>query len=464
MKKVFKKVNLLDQKCYQDYALSEDLLMEHAAMGLKNHIPNDAKSILIVAGAGNNGADGIALARMLSGEIKVDLYIPMGTKSTIAKLQLQRANRVNIQPITKIYKEEYDVVVDALFGSGLSRELDQSSQELIIQLNQKSGYKIACDIPSGINIEGQIESEAFEANITVTMGSPKIALYSDSAKDFVGDIVTIDLGVTRQYYENESNTFLLEKNDLKLPFRDKKNCHKGDFGHLCVVAGKKQGAAVIAAKAAYTFGAGLVTVVENEPYKLPYELMSSTTLPHKSSAICIGMGLGNQYDSKYLKSFLLDHKLPMLIDADLFYNRIILEILEQDNDIVITPHPKEFASLLSLISDQNITISDVQSDRFGYARSFSIQYPKTVLVLKGANTLIASEGKIYIQSFGTNALSKGGSGDVLGGLIASLLAQKYNPLDAAITGSIAHALSAKNFIKNNYSLSPLDIIEGVKCL
>ncbi len=463
MKKVFKKVNLLDQKCYQDYALSEDLLMEHAAMGLKDHIPNDANSILIVSGAGNNGADGIALARILSGEIKVDLYIPMGAKSKMAKLQLQRANRVNIQPITKIYKE-YDVIIDALFGSGLSRELDKNSQELIIQLNQKSGYKIACDIPSGINIEGQIESEAFEANITVTMGSPKTALYSDSAKDFVGDIVTIDLGVSSKYYEQESDTFLLEKSDLKLPFRDKKNCHKGDFGHLCVVAGKKQGAAVIAAKAAYTFGAGLVTVVENEPYKLPYELMSSTTLPHKSSAICIGMGLGNQYDSKYLKSFLLDHNLPMLIDADLFYNKIILEILEQDNDIVITPHPKEFASLLSLIHNKNITISDIQSDRFGYAREFSIKYPKTALVLKGANTLIAHEGKIYIQSFGTNALSKGGSGDVLGGLIASLLAQKYSPLDASITGSIAHALSAKNFNKNNYSLSPLDIIEGIKCL
>ncbi len=463
MKKIFKKVNLLDQKCYDNYALSEDLLMEHAAIGLKNHIPNDTNSILIIAGSGNNGADGIALARMLSGSMKVDLYIHKELKSPMAKIQLNRAKKVDIEPITMI-EDEYDVIVDALFGSGLSRKLDKTSENLLINLNKKSGYKIACDIPSGINIDGQIESEAFMADITITMGSPKIALYSDNAKDFVGDIITIDLGVSSQYYEGESDTFLLEKSDLKLPFRDKKNCHKGDFGHLCVVAGKKQGAAVIAAKAAYTFGAGLVSVVENEPYKLPYELMSSTTKPHKSSAICIGMGLGNQYDNSYLKSFLLDHNLPTLIDADLFYNDIILEILEQKENIVITPHPKEFASLLTLIHNREITIADIQSNRFKYTREFSIKYPKIVLVLKGANTLIAHEEKIYIQSFGTNALSKGGSGDVLGGLIASLLAQHYKPLDAAITGSIAHALSAKKFTNNNYSLGPLDLIEGIKCL
>ncbi len=463
MKKVFKKVNLLDQRCYENYGLSEDLLMEHAAMGLKDYIPHSTNSILIVAGRGNNGADAIALARMLSGDIKVDLYIPMGVKSVMGKLQLQRARKVNITPIDTI-GDKYDVIVDALFGSGLSRKLDKSSQELIIQLNKQSGYKIACDIPSGIDIDGQIEGEAFKADITITMGSPKTALYSDSAKDLVGEIITIDLGISSKYYEDESDTFLLEKSDLKLPLRDKKNCHKGDFGHLCVVAGKKQGAAVIAAKAAYAFGTGLVTVVENEPYKLPYELMSSTTIPHKSSAICIGMGLGNQYDNKYLKSFLLEHNLPMLIDADLFYNRIILEILEQKNSIVITPHPKEFASLLSFIYNKNITVSDIQKDRFKHAREFSNKYPKVVLVLKGANTLIAHEEKIYIQPFGTNRLSKGGSGDVLGGLIASLLAQKYNPLEASITGSIAHALSAKNFTKNNYSLSPLDLIEGIKCL
>ncbi len=463
MRKVFKKVNLLDQKCYQGYNLSEDLLMEHAAMGLKQYIPNSAKSILIISGSGNNGADGIALARMVSGDIKVDLYTPMGVKSSMAKIQLERANRVDIKPIEKII-DEYDVVIDALFGSGFSRELDEMSKILIRELNQKSGYKIACDIPSGININGQVDSEAFLADLTITMGAPKIALYSDRAKDFVGDIITIDLGVSGKYYEDDSDTFLLEKDDLKLPMRDKKNCHKGDFGHLCVVAGKKEGAAVIAAKAAYAFGSGLVTIVENEPYKLPYELMSSSTMPYKSSAICIGMGLGNQYDNSCLKKFLLEHDLPILVDADLFYNKIILEILKEDNNIVLTPHPKEFASLLTIIYKREITISDIQLDRFSYVREFSLQYPKTVLVLKGANTLIAHEGKIYIQTFGTNALSKGGSGDVLGGLIASLLAQHYTPLDASITGSIAHALSAKNFMKNNYSLSPLDLIEGIKCL
>ncbi len=463
MKCVFKEVSTLDQKCYKKYLLSEDLLMEHAALGLKNAIPNNAKSILIVCGPGNNGADGIACARMIKGEYQeVSLYLPYGAKSKMAKLQLQRAQSIGINICDAIY--EADVIIDAIFGSGLTRALDEKILSIIDQLNSLNAYKIACDIPTGIDINGHILQNAFVADTTVTMGALKSSLYSDIAKDFVGKIETVDLGVSSTLYEDKSDIFLLEKDDLKLPMRKNKNSHKGNFGHLNVIAGKKPGAGIIAAQAAYAFGAGLVTVVENEPYTMPPELMSSTTLTDNVTAICIGMGLGNQFDNDYLSRFLLHHDLPVLIDADLFYHDILKEVLEKKKNLVLTPHPKEFSSLLKITDLADASVSQIQSDRFGFAKIFTQKYPDIVLVLKGANTLIAYEDKIYIQPFGTNVLSKGGSGDVLGGFIASLLAQGYRPLDAAISGSIAHALSAANFKKNNYALSPFDIIKGVKSL
>jgi hydroxyethylthiazole kinase-like uncharacterized protein yjeF len=400
---------------------------------------------------------------MLKGDRKVDLYIPFGVKSDMAKLQQARAKSIGIVEVDTI-GNNYDVVIDSIFGSGLSRDLNEDTNKLLDRLNELDSYKIACDIPTGINSDGQINGSVFKADCTITMGALKEALYSDMAKEVVGKIKCVDLGVSHKLYEARCKTYLLQKGDMDLPFRIKKNTHKGDFGHLSVVAGKKQGAGVIAATAAYAFGVGLVTIIENEPYNIPNELMHSTTLPHNNTAVCIGMGLGNQFDDECLERFLLNHQMPMIIDADLFYKDIIVKALEQNSNLVLTPHPKEFSSLLKLTGFGDISVKEIQNDRFKYIRLFSQKYPRVVLLLKGANTLIARYGIVYIQSFGTNVLSKGGSGDVLGGLIGALLAQKYDPLEAAITASLSHSLSAKNFDKNSYALSSYDLIEGVKTL
>lgn len=468
MKKVFKEVGTFDKKCYERYLLSEDLLMEHAALGLKSAIEKKIKKdekILIVSGPGNNGADGIALARMLQNQYAVDLYLPYGAKSKMAQLQLQRAKTVGVTCMAGLNQISPDFIVDALFGSGLNKALDQESQMILKQLNSLNAFKIACDIPSGIDIDGNVRSVAFKADLTVTMGALKEALFMDSAKEYVGEILCVDLGVSQALYEGRSDTFLLETDDMKLPIRTQRTSHKGDFGHLSVIMGKKQGAGIIAAKAAFAFGSGLVTVVENEPYNVPYELMYHSTLPPKSTAVCIGMGLGNhQYDAQYLANFLLHHNLPLLIDADLFYQEIILKVLEKKPNVVLTPHPKEFTSLLRLTGIADISVEEVQQRRFELVRTFTAKYKGVVLLLKGANTLVSKNGQVFIQPFGTNALSKGGSGDVLSGMIAALLAQNYDTLEAAISGALAHALAAKNFEKNNYALSPLDLIEGIKCL
>lgn len=462
MQKVFDEVNSLDKRCYEKYALSEDILMEHAASSMMQVIEASSKNkkdktVLIVAGAGNNGADGIALARLLYTKYTIKLYIPFGVKSTMAKLQLQRVEKLGLTPVYKVANA--DIVVDCLFGSGLNRKLNTKSLEIIRQLNQLDGYKIACDIPSGINHLGEIQTDAFQSDTTITMGALKISLFSDSAKEFVGEIKVANLGIQRELYETQSNIFLLDKDDIKLPFRNNSTSHKGTYGHLSVVVGEKKGAALLAAEAGFAFGCGLISVVAQSGIKkLSPNIMQSSSLPKNTTALCIGMGLGKVYDTKFLQN-----DIAKVIDADLFYDKKILTLLERKN-VVLTPHPKEFCSLLKLTKIDNITIQELQNNRLKYLQIFTKKYPKVTILLKGTNVLIGENKKVYINRFGTSVLSKGGSGDVLTGLIGSLLAQGYSSLEATITGSLAHTIAAMNYKKNNYSLTPLDLIEQIKKL
>ncbi len=461
MQKVFFEVNSLDKKCYEKFHLSEDILMENATQSIAKFIREKNKNksnILIVAGSGNNGADGITLARILHFEYKVFLYLPIGVKSNMAKIQLNRAKALGVEIVNQIY--EADIIVDCIFGSGLNRALNPELNSLIDELNLLKSYKIACDIPSGIDINGNILTTAFKADTTITMGALKIPLFSDMAKDFVGEIEVANLGVAKEIYESESDYFLLEKSDLKLPLREKKSTHKGNFGHLAVISGDKIGASVISGLSGFNFGVGLVTLISKNKIFIPFELMQSHTLSNTTSAIAIGMGLGESFSDEEIKTF-LSLFLPTIIDADLFYKDFIVEFFQKDN-LVLTPHPKEFISLLKLSKIANIDIDKLQSNRFKYALEFSKAYPNVVLLLKGANTIIAHKEKLYINNLGTQALAKGGSGDVLSGMIGALLAQGYNPLESAINGSLAHSLASVSFNKNNYSLTPMDLIKELK--
>lgn len=461
MQKLFDEVNSLDKRCYEEFALSEDILMEHAANEMATYIQNnykDKKSILIVCGSGNNGADGIALSRLLYKQFDVNLYLASSPKSKMAQLQYKRAQLIGVNIIDTLC--ESDIIVDCLFGSGLNKPLDDKSKDIISKINSFNSIKIACDIPSGINNLGQVESLAFEADVTITMGALKTSLYSDIAKDYVGKIIVANLGVQREVYEKQSNKYLLCEDDIILPLRNKKNSHKGTYGHLNVIAGCKRGAGIIAAKAAFGFGAGLVSVVCHENLDLPYHIMQTHFLTDNCTAIAIGMGLG-KYERDEVKT-ILSKNIPMIIDADLFYEVIILDVLNKE--VVLTPHPKEFCALLKLCNIADISINELQNNRFLYVEKFTKKYPKVVLLLKGANVIISQCEKLYVNSLGSSVLSKGGSGDVLSGLVASLLAQGYKPLDAAISASLAHTLAARNFKKNDYSLIPSDLVEEVKKL
>jgi hydroxyethylthiazole kinase-like uncharacterized protein yjeF len=462
MQNIFYEVNSLDRRCYEEFHLSEDILMEHAANGMATYIKThyaNLNSILIICGSGNNGADGIALARLLHKHFKITLYLHKEPNSKLGKLQLQRVKALGLEPSTALH--EADLLVDALFGSGLNREIDQETASLIEKINLLKSIKLACDMPSGLNKEGNLYSHAFVADVTLTMGALKRGLYSDKAKENVGEIQTLDLGLSRELYEQPSNWKLLEKTDLKPPFREKKNTHKGSFGHASFIHGEKVGASIIAALAAASYGAGLVTLVGEKLISLPYSLMQDEHLPLNTNALACGMGLGKNFQRDRL-SKLLAHDIPMVLDADIFYHSIFTDLLHKE--MIITPHPKEFIYILKLLSLADITVEELQNNRFKYAELFNKRYPHITLILKGSNSIIAFKNQFFINPLGTSVLAKGGSGDILAGLCASLLAQGYSCLDAAIQATLAQTLSAVNVNKNSYALLPEDIIQGLSCL
>lgn len=350
-----------------------------------------------------------------------------------------------------------DCIIDGIFGSGLNKALSSEICEILSLANSAKSLKIAVDIPSGIDKLGRILGAAFCADLTIAMGALKLALFSDGAKDQVGRIKVANLGISRQNFEGRSEYFLLQKSDLKLPLRRKQNTNKGDFGHTYVVSGQMSGAAQMAALAAHAIGSGLVSVVSDEPLNLSPILMQKSSFNVARVVVC-GCGLGER---KIDLAALRDKS--CVIDADLCYESEILSLLNANSNLIITPHPKEFCSLLKIAGIADLSVSELQERRFEFARAWSDKF-SGVLVLKGANTLIAQAGVIYVCDKGSAALAKGGSGDVLAGLIGGLLAQGYSPLQASICGVLAHALAARAFAKNSYALNPLDLIEEVKWL
>ncbi|GHQ82493.1 bifunctional NAD(P)H-hydrate repair enzyme Nnr [Helicobacter pylori] len=464
MLSVYEKVNALDKRALEKFNLSGDILMENAAMALERAVLQNASlgaKVIILCGSGDNGGDGYALARRLVGRFKTLVFEMKPAKSPMCQLQKERAKKVGVVIKTWEEKNEYlecDVLIDCVVGSNFKGELEPFLN--FESLSQKVRFKIACDIPSGIDSKGRVDKGAFKADMTISMGAIKSCLLSDRAKDYIGELKVGHLGVFNQIYEIPTDTFLLEKSDLKLPLRDKKNAHKGDYGHVHILLGKHSGAGLLSALSALNFGSGVVSVqaleCEITSSNKPLELVFCENFPNPLSAFALGMGLeGFPKDfNKWLELA------PCVLDAGVFYHKEVLQALEKE--VVLTPHPKEFLSLLKLVGI-NISMLELLNNKLEIARDFSQKYPKVVLLLKGANTLIAHQGQVFINILGSVALAKAGSGDVLAGLILSLLSQHYTPLDAAINASLAHAMASLEF-KNNYALTPLDLIEKIKRL
>lgn len=460
---LYKNLKEQDNAVLQRYGISEEILMENAANGVKEFLKEQGligKKIVIVAGGGNNGADGLALARMLPHCSVLQATEP---SSALCKLQFDRAKKLGVEFVLEPYG--FELIIDAIFGSGLNKPLEGDIKKLVETLNDLEATKVALDIPSGVMDRMGKEHTAFMADFTVTLGAHKEALYSDAAKEFVGEIALKGLGLSSEKYTEgfAPSSYLLQKTDIKLPNRKKKNCNKGDFGHLFIVGGEMIGASIIAAKAALRFGAGLVSIIARDSMVLEPQVIFSNTIPSKQATVLMGQGLGVAFDDKEIVEIAENSK-NLVIDADLFKKECLKTILALDKKMVLTPHPKEFASLLKITENIDVFVDEIQSDRFGFARRFTERHKDKTLLLKGANTLIAHNGDIFVMPYGTAALAKGGSGDALAGVIASLMAQGYSALEAAKTGSLAIALSASSYKGADYSMTIEDLLDGLKWL
>ncbi|MGN0740279.1 MAG: NAD(P)H-hydrate dehydratase [Treponema sp.] len=484
-----------------DEQTAEQIMIENAAVSLEKIVLKECgkkqKSVLIMCGSGNNGADGYTLCRHLAGQCKVFVLKCFEPKSFFCKAAFENAkpllkenenlfaldeNPANSK-VNKVIKKS-DVIVDCIFGTGFHGLVDSKIQNLFKIVNCAGAVKIACDIPSGIDLTSENISAfsvqekkqyVFFADKTVSMGAHKISLFSDNAKDAVGKIVCANIGVSKKVFLEAASKvfpsdriFLLKKSDARLPFRSECNTHKGTFGHTCVIAGEKKGAAILCALSALRCGSGLSSIADSmteskNDFQIPACIMTSSSVPENSTCIVIGSGFGRENNKidEFL-SVLREKDTAVLFDADSFYYKQTVDfLLENENKkghkIVLTPHPKEFSSLLKLAGLGDFSVQQITDRRVELVRTFCRKFKNCVLVLKGANTFIGYGDSIYISVRAKPCLSKGGSGDVLAGVIAGLLAQGYDVLDAAVTGVLMHAAASRKF-KKSYNLVPEDLI------
>lgn len=436
----------------------------------------EGKDIVILAGRGNNGGDGIVIANLLT-EARANtilVFVQDLPKSDCARECYSLYERT-IKTTLYVHRKETvqyaiancDAVIDCVFGTGFHGELEQTVSELFAHANAKcSGLRISVDVPSGINSDtGEVAENAFRPDYTIVLAAMKRGLYSHPAFETCGRIILADIGIRQNMFDGFEA--VLSDNTLlgMLPQR-KIVSHKGDYGRLLNISGSAfyTGAAMLSTDGALRAGVGLCTLATPtrvinavasaipEAIYLPLEqdfdgfinqkaveIVSAELVRTKYSAVLCGCGLGNNKSTSDMTiTAIKKADCPVIIDAD-GLNSIapnINVLKERKKTVIVTPHPAEFSRMTGK------PVAEIQRDRLTAAKEFAADYG-CVTVLKGVNTVIASpEGEIFVNTTGNAGLAKGGSGDVLAGIIASLAAQGVRPFHAAALGAHLHGLAA----------------------
>jgi NAD(P)H-hydrate epimerase len=437
--------------------------MERAAKACTQWIlkqPCLKQPIYIFCGKGNNGGDGFAIARLLheAGITPKFFIAEFGKPGTdnfhgnihrlhVLGLSIQYISSENLLPPTN----DDSIMIDALLGVGLNRPLSGLYALIAAHINTAKATVIAIDVPTGMYIDQHTESTNIEkANYTLTIQCPKHCFLIPEDAAFFGQVQILDIGLHRAYLSTiDTNLQLTVLEDIQpcIHVRDAIS-HKGQFGHALLIAGseEKMGAAIMSTGAALRSGTGLVTAqvpasgatALNICYPEAMLLMRSNTIDNINhyTAIGIGPGLGVNTDSQQILFNVISHyKQPMVIDADalskLAENADWLQLFPKGS--ILTPHPKEFDRVFGKC------VNDFE--RLHKALALTLHYPLTI-VLKGHYTLVAQQGKGFFNTTGNAGLAKGGSGDVLTGIITALLAQKYEPCIAARLGVYLHGTAA----------------------
>ncbi|MDA8215665.1 MAG: NAD(P)H-hydrate dehydratase [Nitrospiraceae bacterium] len=510
----------IDRISIEEYGIPGIVLMERAglavALKVKEFYPD--KKIVVLCGGGNNGGDGLVAARNLHNrgfKVSVLIFAKKNSLSPDCNAQYQIAKKIGIPVEFRKDLNERDVhgavLIDAVFGTGLSRPVKGSLAGVFAFINDSDVPVVAVDIPSGISSDtGEILGEAIMADYTVTFGLAKRGHLLYPGAEYTGRLFVEDIGFPAKILASEKiNVDMIDREMVSglIPLRPKYS-HKGDYGHVLIVAGSrgKTGAALMAAKACLRSGSGLVTlavpeslmnifqgrVTEEMTLPLPDDgsgVLSSKAIDvilnfaaQKIDVIAIGPGIGVSNDTEKIMNELIQKStVPMVIDADAInsiasphpplgkggqrggISKGAIGLLRKaKSPIVITPHPGEMARLLSQESEKEIKIK-IEKDRIDTAMSFSKE-TGTYLVLKGVPTIVTEpEGRAFINTTGNPGMATAGTGDVLTGIIASLLGQSLNPVNASLLGVYIHGfagdMAAKG--KGEHSLIATDIIDSL---
>lgn len=477
-----------DQYTIEHEPISSIDLMERAAQRCLEWLMKRFDSTThfsIFCGVGNNGGDGLAIARLLAQEnYKVQVFVVEFSKSYSADFttNLDRLGKTTVgveylnETNTTVEITAQSIVVDAIFGSGLNKPVTGFVAEIIQQINQNT--VVAIDIPSGMfseNNEGNDLKNVVKAAYTLTFQQPKLAMMFPQYVAAFGEIELIDIGLSADFiYQQETPYYFITKQDVKgLVLPRQKFSHKGTYGHALLIAGSlgKMGAAVLSSKACLRSGVGLLTVhvptvglpilqtaVPEAMCSVDEENNYFTAIKNteKYQVIGVGPGIGLEKQTQNaLKLLIQNTVLPMVVDADalniLAENKTWLSFLP--NNSILTPHPKEFERLVGKwIGDE---------ERLQLQRDFAVKH-QLIVVLKGAYTAVAlPNGNVHFNSSGNAGMATAGSGDVLTGIITSLLAQGYEPKHAALLGVYSHGVAgdlAKEQV-GEISLIASDIVE-----
>jgi len=490
-------MKLLDQNTSDCFKVPELVLMEQAAMNFVEKLlcilGKENKKGIVFCGLGNNGADGIAIARLLNERgiyteiCKIKDILSLSDKTTDSYGVQEDVYKAYGYPIqtsfTNFLEKDYDFVIDAIFGVGLSRNLSDEYISIINNINKMSGIKIAVDIPSGIHSDnGQIMGAAVKCHYTITFSFEKLGQYLWPGSDYAGENIVASIGITnRSWLDQTPSMAYLEEQDLYHVFKRPDHSNKGTFGKLLIIAGSANmaGAAILSARAAYRCGVGLVKVftsVENrfiiqtsvpevivETYDHDLNINQVIENIKWADAIVIGPGIGQSDTSKRLVEIVQKNAIvPVLWDADalniLSLNKSKLLLPQVEN--IVTPHLGEFSRMTAK------SVSWIQNHvvecAIDYARSYNV-----TCVLKDFHTVIASpKGMNYLNLSGNNGMATAGSGDVLTGIIGAFMAQGYKSFDAAAYGVFIHGLAGDCARDNmgTYAIMASDIIEGLKYL
>jgi len=503
-----KEMKKIDHYAVEVLKIPATVLMERAAKEIvavmKKQI-NKADRILAVCGPGNNGGDGIAAGRILyiQGYHVAILFIgeeDKASEQTRTQLDIAHNLGITIENYNKLH--EYNVIIDAIFGVGLSRPISGEYEVIINEINKNDNLVFAVDVPSGISADnGCLMNTAIKADYTITFGFQKQGLLLYPGAEFAGKITIADIGFPEIAAKQAGlNTFYYEPEDVKrLPAR-KNYSNKGTYGKVLIIAGSKgmSGAAYLCAKAAYRTGAGLVKVLTSAANRI----IIQTTLPEAlfaaydemgisleeskqklqedlswASVIVIGPGLGqSQMAVDLLDLVIKNTKVPIIIDADgitLLSKRLDLQSQIMQNlstqsrinylrellseQTILTPHLKELSRLLG------ITISDISNNLIDTASQCSYNN-KLIYAIKDARTIVSQHQNRYINVSGNNGMATGGSGDALTGIIAALIAQGKQPYEATCLGVYLHGLAGDTVAreKGTYSLMASDIVNSIE--